>query len=246
MNESELLQLIPEYVLGTLSEEERRQVDALLEHSAEAREELRSYQEMMVGVAALSPRRQAPVHLNTDFKRLLEQSTPAAAPAPVSTTASNRPPLRFTSQSLLLAAAAALVLILGGFLITRTVQQNAQQQQIAAITGDASAVRVTLDVQPDSGAQGQVSFVAVPGQDRGVLLGTLPELPAGQQYQLWIIAGETPIGVKVYDAAELTSEILVDLPVPARNFGVGITVEPRGGSQTPTPPIAFFGSYQTS
>lgn len=243
MNESEVLQLIPEYVLGTLSEEERRQVDALLERSAEAREELRSYQEMMVGVAALSPRRQAPAHLNADFKKLLAESTPAA---PVITTATKRPPLRINSQGIFLALVATIVLIFGVGLLVRSLQTYNQQQQIAAITGDATAVRVTLDVQPDSGAQGQVSFVAIPGQDHGVLLGSLPDLPSDRQYQLWIIADETPIGVKVYDAAELTSDILIDLPVSAHNFGVGITIEPRGGSKAPTPPIAFFGSYQSS
>ena len=104
-------------------------------------------------------------------------------------------------------------------------------------------LRVDLKGQPQApGATGRALW----SQGTGLVFTAehLPALPAGRVYQLWAIAGTTPTGSGVFvpDAAGGAS---VTVPVPAgmaRPDAFGVTIEPTGGSATPTMPIVLLGS----
>ncbi len=104
-------------------------------------------------------------------------------------------------------------------------------------------LRVDLKGQPEMpGAAGRALW----SQGAGLVFTAerLPALPAGRVYQLWAIAGTTPTGSGVFtpDAAGGAS---VTVPVPAgmpRPDAFGVTIEPAGGSATPTMPIVLLGS----
>jgi anti-sigma-K factor RskA len=63
---------------------------------------------------------------------------------------------------------------------------------------------------------------------------------AGQAYELWAIVGETPVaaGLIEHDGGDVRAVFEVD----ETDVGAwGITIEPAGGSDVPTPPILYFG-----
>ena len=72
----------------------------------------------------------------------------------------------------------------------------------------------------------------------------LPALPAGRVYQLWTITGTTATGAGTFTpdaqgAASVTAVVPPGAPVPD---AFGVTIEPAGGSTTPTMPIVMVGA----
>src|SRR5215475_1975562 len=105
MSQSHPSDLIPGYVLGALSEEEKRTVEAWLAESEDARAELRSYESMMTAYAAVGPRRKAPAHLTDDFRQRLAAEAGSASPAPTQV----RPVRRITPRRIIYAVAALII-----------------------------------------------------------------------------------------------------------------------------------------
>lgn len=60
---------------------------------------------------------------------------------------------------------------------------------------------------------------------------TMPSLPTGEQYQLWALGDDGPVDAGVFDGG---AEGLQELKEIEEADGFAITVEPEGGSQTPT------------
>jgi len=122
----------------------------------------------------------------------------------------------------------------------------AAHQLMDALT-DPGAVRVTLTAQPLPRAQPIAGVTYNP--DKGSLVFLASNLDPLQQYkayELWIIPADSsapiPVGTFHPDLQGNASIVMPDLPkgVPAKAFG--ITIEPDGGSQTPTMPIIMAGS----
>jgi len=72
----------------------------------------------------------------------------------------------------------------------------------------------------------------------------LPALPEGRVYQLWAITGSSPVSAGTFVAsgsgdASVTSPVAADAPPPD---AFGVTIEPTGGSATPTMPIVLIGA----
>ena len=65
----------------------------------------------------------------------------------------------------------------------------------------------------------------------------LPAAPAGKVYELWLQQGATMIRAGLLPAGDANTVLLEGDAASAS--AVGITVEPAGGSETPTlPPVA--------
>jgi hypothetical protein len=72
----------------------------------------------------------------------------------------------------------------------------------------------------------------------------LPALPPDRVYQLWIIAGKTPIGAGTFTvAADGSASLTRALPAGVTAIdAVAVTSEPGpGGSATPTMPVLLIG-----
>lgn len=72
----------------------------------------------------------------------------------------------------------------------------------------------------------------------------LPALTAGRVYQLWTITGTTATGAGIF-TADAQGAASVSTPVPAgapKPDAFGVTIEPTGGSATPTLPIVMVGA----
>jgi anti-sigma-K factor RskA len=221
MDEQELEDQIAAYALNALSAAERAEVEALLARSAQAQALLARYQALFGGLGALVPHRAAPEGAAERFQARLAAEI-----------AQTKPRRRF-SLRLILSAAAIVVVALGILLLL-----SAQQDDLAALLNDPRAVRIEL--APQAAVAGSVRLIALPSTDRGVLVAELPPPAPDRQYQLWFILSETDI--RSGGVLEGSQPLRVRVPDPSRAYTLGITLEPRGGSQQPTSAPLFIGS----
>jgi hypothetical protein len=118
-------------------------------------------------------------------------------------------------------------------------------QLMDALT-DPKAVRVTLTARPLPKAQptGGVTY----NPDKGSLIflaSNLDPLQTYKTYELWVIPTDgspIPAGTFHPDDQGNASVIMPDLPKGVAAKAFGVTIEPDGGSQTPTLPIIMSGS----
>jgi anti-sigma-K factor RskA len=220
MDEQELEDQIAAYALNALSAAERAEVEALLARSAQAQALLARYQALFGGLGALAPYRAAPEGAAERFQARLAAEI-----------AQTKPRRRF-SLRLILSAAAIIAIALGILLL------STQRDDLAALLNDPRAVRVELT--PQDAVAGAVRLIALPNTDQGVLVAELPPPAPDRQYQLWFILSETDI--RSGGVLEGTQPLRVRVPDPSRAYTLGITLEPRGGSQQPTSAPLFIGS----
>lgn len=117
-------------------------------------------------------------------------------------------------------------------------QNQAYQTAFSLLTYPDSKVAVveegdvygTLVYEPD----GEVAMLNVRGLDK---------LPPGKDYQVWLIQpDQTRISGGIFDseAMEIYISFVITSPVPMDSLiGIGVTVEPEGGSPGPTGPRLF-------
>ena len=162
----------------------------------------------------------------------LPQQTPA--PGPAERAAQRR---WFQRPGLILgAAAAAVLLFIGGAFVgsslSGTNSYTAQQASALAQINAASDVqRATADV-----AGGGTATLVWSGElgKSALVANDLPALPDGKTYELWYIRDgqATPAGTMESEGTGSTWRVLSGQM--AAGDTVGVTVEPRGGSDKPT------------
>jgi len=175
-------------------------------------------------------------------------SPSAAAPTPpsASTTAPGSTPTPaerkaqarwFTKPAIALASVAAVLgLIIGGGVLVNTMgesqQNNQAADQLAAINAASDSQRAVSEIEGGGTAtlvwSGELASAAM-------IVDGLPALPDDKVYELWFIGEETgarPAGTFTVSDDGRTLRVL-DGEMHAGD-AVGVTVEPRGGSETPT------------
>ncbi|NAZ82495.1 hypothetical protein GTR02_11755 [Kineococcus sp. R8] len=162
---------------------------------------------------------------------------PAAPGAPVDL-AEQRRRRRGRPGYALLAAAACAVVAVGGVtyavdarrdadrLSATVAAQERYQEQVESVLTSAGAQVVRVD------ATGGGAATVVHAGTRAVVLADLPPVP-DRQYQLWFVEGQTVRSAGLLPApADGRSTFFV--PDTGGASGLGISVEPVGGSQQPT------------
>ena len=249
------------YAVDAVDDDERAAFEAHLAQCAECQAEVASLREAAAGLAPLNETappaslRSAVLSGITAVRPLPPVAeTPTAADAPLSGAAGTpaEPGAGSESQAeviplakrarrrtaWLVVAAAAVVLALGGVVWNATRPESqprltATEQVIQA--PDAQRFEKTID-----GARATV--VRSPSLHRAVIItDNMPPAPAGKDYQLWLQVpgkGMVSAGLMPHD-----SKAVQTVPLEgdaSQATGVGITVEPAGGSPAPTSdPIAL-------
>ncbi len=129
----------------------------------------------------------------------------------------------------LLAAAAAVVVIGGGSIVIA----NNGPTPVTEASACVAAAKDTRELTPTVGTGGKVT-VSPTCNAATVELPAMPDVPSGKAYQLWVIHqnGATSAGVLQKNAqGRYTAGTTL---VHAGDTGIGVTVEPAGGSTKPT------------
>lgn len=231
---------------------ELRDVSSQLSQSVatEAPAELRS---AVLATIARTPQTPAVSHRSTS-----DDSSELRPPAALGTSTSGSSgakvvPLRRSSPNrlpALLSAAAVLAAVAVGGWAFQT-QHDAQQSQQAAelattkthLIGEllsADDVAVISARLTSTGGTGAV--VMSPSQQQAMFVAAdLPALPEGKVYEAWTIDQGSVVPAATFSAAEAKTTVILPREVfDARR--VAVTVEPAGGSQTPTTDPVFLVS----
>ena len=174
------------------------------------------------------------------------ERSPFRAPAP-GRTRRTRSKARLVGAVAVAASAVAVVLGIGlvrsEHNVTNLQQSVAQERAVARRTPAEVALHTPGHrvVELVNGAHvGLARFVVVP-DGRGYLVSSsLPALRGGQTYQLWGIAGKTPISLGLLGASPHGSTFTIaGAPLTAE---LALTAEPSGGTVAPTGAIVASGT----
>jgi anti-sigma-K factor RskA len=241
------------YAANALADDERQAFEHHLAECASCRHEVAELQATLarLGVAAAEPPPPAlrdRVMAEVDTLRQLpppaQHAGGTASPAHRDVEAAVPRPRRVSSPATaarwtraVLGVAAVLIVALVLSLVAvsrsydnRVADTRAQLDRVAAVLTAPDARLVPAKVTgPAHG-----SVVVSARQGRAVVLAEgLPPTPAGRTYQLWLIdaGGATSAGLLSGNKGTVTRVVSADV---SKVRGVGITVEPAGGSKRPT------------
>ena len=229
--------LLPGYSLGILEEEEKNIVREHLAACASCRTELASFREVTGRLAAAAPLRDLPAGLGERIMQGIGSVPPGrkvSAPRKAAFRPRQAPWPAFTA----IAAMCAIALGVGNLLqwtgVLQPPPRGLQPRLTTALlsgTGDAK------------GAYGTI--VLDPLDNKGVLaVAGLHPLDSGRQYQLWLIKdGQRRSGGVFSPDSEGYGSMLLTVPADFKDFhSFGVSIEPRGGSISPTAAWVLSGS----
>lgn len=230
------------YVLGAITDDERREADA---HLAQCPNCPRKLRELQVVVDFL-PHSLSPVEPPPDLKERLFAAIHAETPLPPTTiTLSQRP--RQTSQQawwqrktrLLPGAGALLCVLLAGMLIW-----NISLQHQLALQAHAAPSSVVYTLQGNGKANGELIYL--PQTHLIVLvMHTLPPLQGTQVYQGWLLEKQHPTSIGLLHIEN--GAAILDFTGDVKGYDtVAVSVEPGPGASRvkPTGEIIASGSLK--
>ncbi|MFF1697860.1 anti-sigma factor domain-containing protein [Streptomyces sp. NPDC058257] len=239
MSAADLHTMTGAYVLHALADEERTEFERHLEVCEACTQEVRELA-ATAGRLARAVSVAPPAHMKAEVLRRAAtvRQLPPHTPAPGKSaggSARGRRLSRFALAACLAAAAG-----FGGIAVWQyqradeagTRAQDAQQRSeklarvLAAPDAKASTGRLS------DGATGTV-VVAKSLNQAAFVAAKMPEPPSGKVYQLWFNDDGTMRSAGLMDPARSTEAVLLAGPVDKAS-GIGITVEPAGGSDKPT------------
>jgi anti-sigma-K factor RskA len=237
------------YAMGALDEQACPELEAHLGTCGECRRELEALRVDLAMVALSATGPQPPQRARqrlTEAVAAEPQSAPGLQPGMV--VGRLRP--RWLSLAPIAVAIVMAITSLSLLLEVRSLKNaldeerklSAHDREIVAMLKDPKAQQNIL-VPVNNSQQPQVKTIYV--RDKGhvlVIANNLAELPAGKAYQLWLLTGEgqpMPCGTFKTDwrGHGMKLHSMKTAGVDAKGFA--ITIEPEGGSETPTPPIVM-------
>lgn len=249
--------ILESYVMGAVSDQERREVNCLASIYPEIQQELDQLQ-LSIENYALLHSIEPPAELKSKIMAQLSfEKTPEPIIRPMPVDFSDSRPT-FKATWIVAASVGLLLLGFSVFLLSqlRTNQDTLSKLQTAN-SSLQSEVRQLRDRQNENDQT--LALLSQPGNRTLELRGnakaptgnmlvfwnakthqvavevrSLPPLPPDQQYQLWSLVGGKPVDAGVFEGSD-TKQLLQRLNRPIdRADAFAVTVEKRGGSPTPT------------
>ncbi|MBM7849137.1 anti-sigma factor [Arthrobacter roseus] len=139
---------------------------------------------------------------------------------------------RFTPTQWILSAAAAVAVVIAGVTVAQNMQPNSLTDQIMTAT---DVQQRTLDV---AGGSAEIS-VSESSDAAVVSMRDVPPPPEGKVYQLWRIPtdGTVPVPAGTMTGEDVATGKLTAVTDIDPYSALAITIEPEGGSETPTMPV---------
>lgn len=247
------IDLAAAYVLGALEPEEARAFEERLAHSPALQRQVQELREVSTLLSLGSP---SPPRSDDDLKKRLMASIRRDASTAPAASPGRRLPAWATWAGWVAAAAAVTWVVVQQRQLSDVDQQLAAVHQRAdSIAGELADRQATLDdiLGPETSlirltATGEtppgIQMFWNPSANRVVLhASNLPPAPDGRAYQLWFLGSGAPIPGGMFDTqADGSAVITLEGPSGNESFGgAAVTLEPEGGSTTPTPPIIMAG-----
>jgi len=231
--DAHVLESLSAYALGCLDESEDRMVSEHLAGCHICRMELQSFQSVADQLALAAPDAAPPPELK---RQLLERvgSLRTVQPKPV-----RKPLFHFLSLKGALGLLLILALLVSNFLLWRQVNRMA-----AVLTGPQGMRAIALEsstLKPD--ASGFV-IIGPDGRNGALVVDQLPVLDEERTYQLWLVSNEAITSAALFSVDEYGYRG-VRIMAPESLFvysEIRITIEPAGGSSTPTGEQVLAGS----
>ena len=258
MTHDDLRELTGAYALGILEGTERREFEAHLPTCETCAAEVRSFTHVAAGLAHAVDQEEPPGRLRARVlaavqrEQLRGRAVPPRSVSPWLAIAACLAAVGFAFYAL---ALRARVDALHGQLRNAAARSAEMERQLADVRAQAeathrtTAILVASDVRavtltPPTGtspAMGRAYWS--PSQGLVFTATSLPPLPPGRAYQLWVIPpGGAPVGMGLLPADQSR---VVAVPPPSgvnRVATVAVSVEPAGGVSAPTGPIVLAGS----
>lgn len=216
----ELKSLIAPYALGALSIDEERVVRDHVMSCDACMAEADSFSETAASLVLTVDAETPPPELLEEVMARVADQRPAPAGAVRS---------RWSLFPVLAAAALLVaVAVLSALLLDARGDISRQEQALAQVAGDEG-------FRMGGGDQGVAAFVPT---DEGSLFAAsgLEEAPEGHTYQLWLIENGRPTSAGTFDVSGDGTAVLSS-PLSLGGFDrVAVSVEPEGGSESPTGP----------
>lgn len=148
---------------------------------------------------------------------------------------SRRSALQSPAGRWILAGAAAAAIVVGGIAVGNNLGPDSVQEEVLQAT-DLQQRTIELP----TGGTAEVATSA--GENAAVVtLSGVPAPPDGSVYQMWRVPadGSDPVSVGTMTGEEVSGTKTTELTDIDPYSAVAVTVEPDGGSPTPTPPIVL-------
>ncbi|GAB4023562.1 hypothetical protein GCM10028808_74330 [Spirosoma migulaei] len=255
--------ILESYVMGAVSDQERREVECLSSIYPDIRHELDQLSEALENYALLhsvEPPASVKDKLlkQLDFEKPIEKET-IIRPMPVDMTAGETTTgLAFRATWVVAASMGLLLLLFSLFLLsqlrtnqktlaaTRTANETLQSEmrQLRDNQNQTSQALAllrqpglrTLELRGNEKAPQGTMLVLWNTRTHQVAVDvrSLPALPSDKQYQLWSMVNGKPVDAGVFEATNGTAVIQRLNRSVSRADAFAVTVENRGGSPTPT------------
>jgi len=236
------LENIPAYALGALDADEASALETHLKTCASCRDELAAYRALSDNLLMTILPKTPPASL----RRYLQGKLPSAQ-------RSFRPHIKWSLGQSALAVALIVLLLLNVFSI---LQIRSFQQQQAQLSHQLQSEQTALALLSYPGIktipinENGITGTMLLDSDRNAVAlfaWNLPKLPPNQTYQIWLIDSQeerTSLGIFRPDPnLPFTSFSIVSSNELSNFVGIGVTVEPFGGSSHPTGPRLFRVSF---
>lgn len=245
--------ILEQYVLGLLSDEEKKTVEGYAKDYPEIRSALNEIEDALETVAqnnTIPMPERLPKNILQKIDSLeAEKNLPKSPDSkPTSSSKFKIPFYIFLILSILLALLSWIFFI--GY-------QSSQEDLLQRTS--RSDIEIRICEEEKTQLQNQLDIIRAKGNRQIILNGTdnapqaianvyynpennksyldvmsLPDVPNGKQYQLWALKdGENPTDMGVFDV-DPNSNTLIEVPFVEGAIGFAVTVEDEGGSPTPT------------
>ncbi len=254
MNTNEYIKsgILEDYVLGTASEQERKEVECMSKIYPEIKTEL-SALEQSIGQYISFYQKTPPAHLKEKiFAQMTFDETPAVeTELPGVETEPEISTIKVVPMWSKLAIAASL--LLAALSVSLYVSKNkvseemaavkteleginaqkAQTDQLLALYGNSQNELVTLKGTEKSPESEVKVFWNKQNNEVALLVDKLPKTDAAHQYQLWTIVDGKPVDMGMIDA-DFDGKIHTMKTISGNVAAFAITLEKAGGSPSPT------------
>ena len=253
MNHLEANELLAALSLDAVDEREREEIEAHVSECPKCRSELDGY--MDVATALGNSVEPIPEGLWNSISSHIYDADDGSEPSPsivtgivpIEVAAFRRRRARISTKPLLATmgtVAAAIIVVLAVSLSDASSHVSNLQRQLASsnyiVTAALSTPGHTLVDLKSSSKQDVAQFVLLP-DGRGYLVSSeLPALSSDRTYQLWGLINGTPISIGLMGANPSKVTFTVSGAKPSV---LGVTVEPSGGSPTPTNAMVASGTF---